>query len=255
MLDIWEMMITIIVKLIGSECNRMKLLDFLAPTYNEVNYMLNDILPNELSNMKMLDLASGEGQHLRVFLEKNIDKIYAIDQDGERLRNILHRYSECQDKIEIVQDDILERKFQNTYDLVYLGDNSINFFKTHSSQYKVINVISSVLRSSGIGIINITPVMERNILDYSATYKPIGKEEQCTLYGKVKVDIFNQEIAYYYKDKTNIKKVSTRILLKKELEDMIEAAGLCIEKIASRLCKSGNTTYFYVVKLKQTTYI
>lgn len=242
-------MLLAIVLFLGVKGEKMKLFDFLSPTYHEVSHLLEGILPDNLSGVKMLDLASGEGHHLQVFFDKNIQEIHAIDSNKIRLENLLSRYSKNQDKIKIIHDNIFERNYQSRFDLVYLGDNSIQIFDTHSDQYKVINVIANTLKSTGIGIINFTPIVEKNILDYGNAYKPINGINDSLLCGKIKVDIFNQEIIYYFKDNTITRTIKSRILLKKELEDMINCTGLEIVKVVKRACKSGNPTYFYCVKL------
>ena len=226
----------------------MHLYDFLGPDHNEVIHVLKDILPNDLCGLTMLDLASGEGKHLQAFLERNIDKVYAIDWDKIRLKNLKNKYRYYSDKINIIHDDIFKRRFQNKYDLIYLGDNTIQYFDTYKSQYNIINIISDTLNKTGIGIINFTPLSEKNILDFACDYKAL-KSNKNMLFGKIQVDIFNQNLIYLFKSKTYIKTIKTRILLKKELEDMIECAGLIILKIHEYVCNLGNTTFFYIVKL------
>ena len=70
----------------------MRLFDFLGPSDNEMNTLLSEILPSDLSDLHMLDLASGSGNHLQVFLDKNISKITVLDKSNDSLNYLKKRY-------------------------------------------------------------------------------------------------------------------------------------------------------------------
>ena len=228
----------------------MKIYDFLSPEYDEVRDMLEKILPEELSDIRMLDIASGEGKHLVPFFEKNVRSISVIDNNMESLKKLNERYKGYESIIELINADILSTKFNNSFDLVYLGDNSIQLFDTYSNQYKIIEVIASALAWNGMAIINFTPIIEKNILKFNNGYTKLKDNNEEQIEGKLKVDIFNQELVYYFRNENETKTIRTRILLRKELEDMIESIGLKISKIIEQKCKNGNTTFFYILKYK-----
>lgn len=228
----------------------MKIYDFLSPGYDEVKNMLEKVLPEELSQKKMLDLASGEGKHLAFFVEKKVKNISVADHNIEGLKKLYERYKGYESNIELINTDIMSTEFHNTFDLVYLGDNSIQLFDTYSNQYKVIEVIASALNRDGVAIINFTPLVEENILKFNNGYTKINDEGEKMMEGKLKVDIFNQELVYYFRNAEETRTIRTRILLRKELEDMVDSVGLTVSTINAQKCKNGNTTFFYILKYK-----
>lgn len=228
----------------------MKIYDFLSPGYDEVKNMLEKVLTEELSQKKMLDLASGEGKHLAFFFEKKVKNISVADHNIEGLKKIYEKYKGCGSNIELIYTDIMSTKFDNTFDLVYLGDNSIQLFDTYSNQYKIIEVIASALKRDGVAIINFTPLVEENILKFNNGFTKMNNEGEEMMEGKLMVDIFNQELVYYFRNTEETRTIRTRILLKKELEDMVDSVGLTVSKINAQKCKNGNITFFYILKYK-----
>lgn len=228
----------------------MKLYDFLSPSHDEVKKMLGNVLPEDLSQKTMLDLASGEGTHLAFFFDKKIKEISVVDQNTEGLNKLFERYRGYGSNITLINADVLSFKYNNIFDLVYLGDNSIQIFNTYSDQYKIIDIIAKSLKTDGVAVINITLIVEENILKFNNEYKLISDEGDEPLQGKIKVDIFNQELVYYFINGTETRTIRTRILLRKELEEMVDSVGLVISKVSMYKCKNGNITYFYVLKLK-----
>ncbi len=226
----------------------MRLFDFLGPNENEANAFLRKFLPDDLSNMNMLDLASGAGSHLQIFLDKNISKITVLDNSNHSLDCLKNKYDYALDKIEIINDNILTRNHARKYDLVYLGDNSIQMFNSFHAQYQVVTFIANSLNAIGTGIINFTPVTEQNILNFGYDYKVIDDGDY--LYGKIKIDIFEQMLIYFFKKDEITKTIRNRILLKREFESMVDTAGMYVLKVEKKLCSSGNYTYFYYCKLK-----
>jgi Methyltransferase domain. len=231
----------------------VRLFDFLSSSQNEIDEYLNKLLPNDMSHIKMLDLASGTGRHLKLFLEKDVSKITVIDENEESLNTLRINYHEKIDKFEIINDNLFTRKFSNKYDLVYIGDNSLQIFNSYREQYGIVSLIAKTLKKDGIGLINFTPISEDNIIKYN-NYRLIrtlndGITNIDKLYVKIKVDIFNQEIVYYFTEDDMTKTIRSRILLKKELEDMIVSSGMYISEIVNAKCTSGENTCFYILKL------
>ncbi len=231
----------------------MKIFDFLSPDQREIQEMLSKVLPDNMSHLEMLDIASGTGEHLRIYLEKKISHLTVIDNSKESLDILKKKFRKDIDKFEIVVGDIFAEEIRKKFDLVNIGDNSLQMFNTFKEQYDVIRLISRSLKKNGVAVVNITPITENDILKYGDGYQPLDVEcdpvtEQ--MHVKVKVDIFNQEIVYYFKDADTERKLKSRILLQRELEDMIDCAGMYIWKTFCVKSRMGKDTYFYFFKLK-----
>jgi len=230
----------------------MKIFDFLSPDQVEIDDMLSDVLPDDMSQLEMLDIASGTGEHLHAYLDKKILHLTVMDYNKVSLDILKRKFSKYIDKLEIVVGDIFEEKIQKKFDIVNIGDNSLQMFNSFKEQYGVILLISHYLKKNGVAVLNITPITENDILRYS-NGQPLDIENDTIteqMHVRIKVNIFNQEIVYYFKDSDSEKKVKSRILLQKELNDMIDCAGMRIWKIFCIKSKMGKDTYFYFLKQK-----
>jgi SAM-dependent methyltransferase len=231
----------------------MKIFDFLSPEQGEIEEMLSKVLPDDMSHLEMLDIASGTGEHLHVYLDKKILHLTVIDYSKVSLDILKKKFCKYIDKLEIIIGDIFTEEIQRKFDVVNIGDNSLHMFNSFKEQYDVIRLISRYLKENGMAVVNITPITESDILRYSDGYQPIDVENDTfteQMHVRIKVDIFNQEIVYYFKDADSERKVKSRILLQRELEDMIDCAGMYVWKTFCIKSKNGKDTYFYFLKLK-----
>ncbi len=195
--------------------------------------------------MDILDLASGTGEHIGSYIERGISKITVVDKNINSLDALKERYKDNLSMFEFICADIFEYKFTKKYDLIFLGDNTIQFFKSYCEQYNILSIISNQLKSTGCAIINITPLDIDNILRYGNQYveSQVGNEMV-----NIQLDVFEQNLIYKFTDGATSVEIQTRFLLKQEFLDMLSSLDMFIHREENIICKNGDKTKFYFIK-------
>jgi hypothetical protein len=162
--------------------------------------------------------------------------------------------------INTVCSDLNDWSCPQKFDIVHIGDNSIQMFPAYKNQFDIFRVIASSLSAEGVGMVNVTPVTEHQIMEYGGAPKVIKSltidGEAFEVYGEVKIDVFNQILMMYftvYKNENETSRCTCRcrMLLKHEIEEMAKAAGLKIVQVKQQKLKRGNDSYYYLLQLNQ----
>lgn len=224
----------------------MNIYDFLSPSFDEIEKKLDNIITDRLDNLSMLDIATGSGKHLKPFFKKGISEITVIDRYHIDSNIFKEKYPDS--NMIVITADIFEYNFTKKYDIVTIFDNSLQIFRTFEEQYKIIKLMSSVLKDDGKCIIQISPITEKDILRYSGEYKHIDNSE---LYVNISVNMFEQLITYRYMQGNENKSIESRFILKKEIQDMIFGSGMYIYREETIGNDKGQLSNFYFLKKTQ----
>ncbi|MEF2966637.1 class I SAM-dependent methyltransferase [Paenibacillus sp. M1] len=233
--------------------------DFLGPDPTEMRQFIHDVWP-ENPDANVLDLASGNGDHLFGFIDKPVASVTVVDNSEEALRLLLERHSNHKQLISPICADLGTWACDRKYDVVHMGDNSIQMFASYKDQFNIIKTMASCLSDKGFGLLNVTPVTERQIMEYCVEPKRIttvkNGGETVEVFGQIKVDVFNQDLIMYFSiSRDGIEEGRStcrcRMLLKHEIEEMVKAAGLKVVQVRHRKLKRGNDSYYYLLQLNQ----
>ncbi|KAF6570278.1 class I SAM-dependent methyltransferase [Paenibacillus polymyxa] len=233
--------------------------DFLGPDTIEMQKFIGDVWPEKI-HARVLDLASGSGEHLFGFINKSIESVTVVDRSPESLQLLLNKHNNHGNMINTVCSDLNDWSCPQKFDIVHIGDNSIQMFPAYKNQFDIFRVIASSLSAEGVGMVNVTPVTEHQIMEYGGAPKVIKSltidGEAFEVYGEVKIDVFNQILMMYftvYKNENETSRCTCRcrMLLKHEIEEMAKAAGLKIVQVKQQKLKRGNDSYYYLLQLNQ----
>ena len=108
----------------------------------EVRWLLETLeLPAEA---KILDLACGDGRHLRAF-----QSMGSIALGLDRSRDLLRRAREKGTESQLLRGDLRKLPFTRSFDLITLFFTSFGYFPEEAEDLAVLNSISAALRDGG----------------------------------------------------------------------------------------------------------
>lgn len=228
------------------------LYDFIGLNENDNREFLMSVLTNLKSNSDIIDLATGYASHVNCFINKN-RKIVLVDRCEDCINYLKDNYRDS--NVKIIHSDIQKIRLDDKFDIVHLGDNTLNMFPTYKDVEAVIKSMSLLLKDSGRALINLTPLTTDIIRNYNLNDKILAKEFEednivYKLYTNIEIDVFRSTLLMFYylyndNDEVSRFKINCRIIVEDELLSIADSCGLILEKKYVYKSSNKKISYYY----------
>lgn len=201
-------------------------------TVKEVDFMLSYF--NLQPGNKILDLMCGYGRHSIALGRKGMS-VTAIDNLEDYIVEICETVDKEELPVKAIQEDVLEYKMQDNFDLAICMGNSLNFFDAEDTA-KLLGNIAHHLNKGGHMLINswsIAEIVVKNFKEKGWSY--VGEDKFLTdskfLFQPTRIETESQVI--FPDGKTENKTGIDYIFSINEMENMLKEAGLTLKEVFS----------------------
>lgn len=201
-------------------------------TVKEVNFMLPYF--NLQPGSKVLDLMCGYGRHAIGLARKGV-KVTAVDNLGAYIDEINATVAGENLPVTTIQQNILDFRTDEQYDLAICMGNSLNFFNA-TDVMKIFSIVASCLKPGGQLLINSWSLAEIVFRTFKESGSSTIGDMQFTVQSTISFQPTRMEIVSTIvtaDGKTEEKKAVDYIFSINEIEAMLQAAGLSLQEVYS----------------------